>query len=43
VRTVTARSNAEVPVVTPRRASTLTVKAVPSGAVLSETIMEIWS
>ena len=43
VRTVTARSNADVPVVTPRRASTLTVKAVPSGAVLSETIMEICS
>ncbi len=29
--------------VTPRRASTLTVKAVPSGAVLSETIIEICS
>ena len=31
--TVRARSGAEIPVVTPVRASTLTVKAVPSGAV----------
>jgi hypothetical protein len=32
-----------VPVVTPRRASTVTVKAVLRGAVLSDTIMEIFS
>ena len=38
-RTVSARSYAEVPVVTPRLASTVTVKAVPIGAVLSATIM----
>ena len=38
-RTVRARSYAEVPVVTPRFASTVTVKAVPIGAVLSDTIM----
>ena len=43
VRIVTARSGAEVPVVTPRRASTVTVKAVPIGAVFSFTIMEMLS
>ena len=42
-RTVSARSYAEVPVVTPRLASTVTVKAVPIGAVLSVTIMLIRS
>ena len=37
--TVRARSPAEIPVLTPERASTDTVNAVPSGAVLRLTIM----
>ena len=39
--TVRARSPAEMPVVTPVAASTLTVNAVPRGAVLSDVICGI--
>src|SRR6267142_5315751 len=41
-RTVLVRSSAEIPVVTPCRTSTETVKAVPSGASLSATIGSRW-